>query len=69
MSDSSSVAELKAIDSGKPISALLLLRKVTNKTASNGNPFLSLEFGDRTGSFTATMFNDHPQFEIGRAHV
>ena len=66
MPDSNSVAELKAIDSGKPISALLLLRKVTNKTASNGNPFLSLEFGDRTGSFTATMFNDHPQFETLR---
>ena len=67
MSEHSSVAELKAIDSGKPISALLLLRKVTNRTASNGNPFLSLEFGDRTGSFTATMFNDHPQFDALKA--
>lgn len=67
MSEHSTVAELKAIESGKPISALLLLRKVTNRTASNGNPFLSLEFGDRTGSFTATMFNDHPQFETLRA--
>lgn len=67
MSDPSSVAELKAVESGKPIAALLLLRKLTLKTASNGNPFLSLEFGDRTGSFTATMFNDHPQFETVRA--
>jgi 3'-5' exoribonuclease len=67
MSNSPTVADLKATDSGKPISALLLLRKITNKTASNGNPFLSLEFGDRTGSFTATMFNDHPQFEALKA--
>ncbi|MCF3652022.1 3'-5' exoribonuclease YhaM family protein [Synoicihabitans lomoniglobus] len=57
-----SVADLKALDSGKPFSTVLLLRKVTNKTASNGNPFLSLEFGDRTGSFSATLFNDHAQY-------
>ncbi len=62
MSDHTSVADLKSLDNGKPFSALLLLRKVTAKTASNGNPFLSLEFGDRTGSFNATMFNDHPRF-------
>ncbi|GAB5562130.1 MAG: 3'-5' exoribonuclease YhaM [Synoicihabitans sp.] len=62
MPETASVADLKALDNGRPFTALLLLRKVTNKTASNGNPFLSLEFGDRTGSFTATMFNDHPRF-------
>ena len=62
MADTSSVAELKSLDAGRPFEALLLLRKLTNKTASNGNPFLSLEFGDRTGSFNATLFNDHPKF-------
>lgn len=65
MADSSSltVAELKTLDSGRPFSALLLVRKVTPKTASNGNAFLSLEFGDRSGSFSATVFNDHPSFD------
>lgn len=56
------VTELKALDSGRPFQAVLLLRKVTAKTAANGNPFLSLECGDRTGSFTANLFSDHPQF-------
>ena len=63
MSEKSTVAELKSLDSGRPFTSILLLRKATSKTASNGNPFLSLEFGDRTGSFNATLFNDHPQFE------
>jgi len=63
MPDYHTVADLKSLESGKPFAALLLLRRLTNKTASNGNPFLSLELGDRTGSFTATLFNDHPQFE------
>ena len=62
MADKLSVSELKSLDSGRPFEALLLLRRVTTKTASNGNPFLSLEFGDRTGSFNATLFNDHPKF-------
>lgn len=56
------VKELKALDKspGKPFSAILLLRRLTNKTASNGNPFLSVELGDRTGSFSCTVFNDSP---------
>ena len=57
------VADLKTLDGGRNFCALLLVRKVTPKTASNGNPFLSLEFGDRSGSFSATVFNDHPSFD------
>lgn len=57
------VAELRALDNGKPFVAILLLRKLTTKTASNGNPFLSLELGDRGGSFTANLWNDNPQFD------
>ena len=57
------VADLKTLDGGRPFNALLLVRKVTPKTASNGNPFLSVEFGDRSGSFTATVFNDHPSYD------
>jgi 3'-5' exoribonuclease len=64
---SDTVSQLKSLDSGKPFNALLLLRKVTAKTASNGNPFLSLELGDRSGSFTANLWSDHPLFEEIRA--
>ena len=57
------VAGLKALENGRPFKCVFLLRKATHKTASNGNPFLSIEFGDRSGSFNATVFNDHPQFD------
>ncbi len=58
------VADLKTMSSGLPFSAVLLIRKATTKTASNGNPFLSLEFGDRSGSFTANLWSDHPQYDL-----
>ena len=66
MADSSplTVSDLKGMPSGLPFTAVLLLRKVTTKTASNGNPFLSVEFGDRSGSFTANVWSDHPQYDL-----
>lgn len=62
------VRELKALENaaGRLFAAVLLVRKLTSKTASNGNTFLGLELGDRTGTFTCTVFNDHAQFEILR---
>ena len=64
----SSVRELKTdAATGRAFSSLLVLRKLTTKTASNGNPYLSVEFGDRTGSFTSTVFSDGPAFEALKA--
>lgn len=62
------VSELKALPqvSGRIFGATVVLRKLTTKTASNGNAFLGIELGDRGGSFSATIFNDHPQFETLR---
>lgn len=62
----SSVRDLKAAEggSGRPFCSLLVLRKATTKTASNGNPYLSVELGDKTGSFTCTVFSDSPAFEV-----
>src|SRR5687768_18368800 len=60
------VRELKALDAashGRPFSSLLVVKKLASKTAANGNTFYSLELGDRTGSFTCTVFNDSPVFE------
>jgi 3'-5' exoribonuclease len=60
------VRELKALDAahhGRPFSSLLVLKKLAAKTAANGNAFYSLELGDRTGSFSCTVFNDSPVFE------
>jgi 3'-5' exoribonuclease len=66
----SSVRDLKGLDTsgnGRPFTSLLVLKKLAAKTASNGNPFFSLELGDRTGSFGCTVFNDSPMFDVLRA--
>jgi len=59
------VRELKSPDlnPGAPFSAVLVIKKLQVKTASNGNPFLSLELGDRGGSFSCTIFGDSPLFD------
>jgi 3'-5' exoribonuclease len=64
-----SVSDLKALENatGRPFAGLFVLRKLSSKTASNGNNYLSVELGDRTGSFTCTVFNDNPAFEPVKA--
>jgi len=57
------VARLKdytETDRGRTFTSLLIARRVTHKTAANGNPFWSLELGDRSGSFRCTVFGDSP---------
>ena len=63
------VRDLKALDAahhGRAFTSLLVVKKLAAKTAANGNAFFSLELGDRTGSFTCTVFNDSPVFEALR---
>jgi len=59
------VRELKALESvaGKTFAAVVVVKKLAVKTASNGNAFLSLELGDRSGSFSCTVFGDSPLSE------
>ena len=58
------VQELRALNrAGNPTFAgVFVLRKVAQKTAKNDNAFLSIELGDRTGSFNSTIFGDNPSF-------
>jgi len=64
----STVRDLKASDAtGRAFESVLVLRKLATKTASTGNPYLSVELGDRTGSFNCTVFSDNPSFELLRA--
>ncbi len=58
------VREIKSGDrrSGERFASTLLVRKLTSRKARNGNPFLQVEFGDRTGAFSCFCFNDHPLF-------
>jgi len=51
-------------DHGRTFISLLVIKRLTAKTASNGNPFLSVELGDRGGSFSCTIFADSPAFEL-----
>lgn len=63
----STVRDLKASGTeanGRPFASLLVVKKLTSKTASNGNLFYSVDLGDRTGSFGCTIFSDNPAFEI-----
>lgn len=62
-----SVRELKSLDpaaNGRPFAAMVVVKKLAGKTASNGNPFFSVDLGDRTGSFGCTVFGDSPIFDI-----
>jgi 3'-5' exoribonuclease len=64
------VRELKAFDTGahgRPFACVVVLKKLVAKTASNGNAFYSIELGDRTGSFSCTVFGDSPVFEAIKA--
>ncbi|MBS0663122.1 MAG: HD domain-containing protein [Verrucomicrobia bacterium] len=68
-SNCSTVRDLKAHDgaNGQLFTSVLVVRKLATKTASNGNPYFSAELGDRTGSFSCTIFGDSPVFEVFKA--
>jgi 3'-5' exoribonuclease len=57
------VQTAKTLPTGTSFRGTYLLRKSAAKTARNGAPFLSIELGDRTGSFGSTVFSDTPCFE------
>jgi len=61
----SSVRDLRSGEgaSARPFASLLVLRKRTVRTASNGNPYLGVELGDKTGSVGCTVFSDSPAYE------
>ncbi len=52
------VKDLKTLESGVAFDGVFLLKKRSVKTAKNGNAFMMAEFGDRSGSFSATLFGD-----------
>jgi 3'-5' exoribonuclease len=60
------VRDIKALprDGADTFASILLVRRLTNKTAKNGNPFLSVELGDKTGSFGLNVFGDSGAYEL-----
>lgn len=64
MSTRQTIADLRALPSeeGQFFESVLLVRRITSRTARNGNPFLSIELGDRTGTLPIVAFPDTPTF-------
>ncbi|MBE2215212.1 MAG: HD domain-containing protein [Opitutaceae bacterium] len=62
------VAELRAANrtSGEEFEAVLILRRISTRTARNDNAYLAVELGDKTGSFSANVFADSPLNEALR---
>ncbi len=60
------VKAIKALpkDGGDTFSSVLLVKRVLAKTAKNGNPFLNVELGDKTGVFSLNVFSDNPAFDL-----
>lgn len=63
------VADLRATNrtSGEEFESLLILRKISTRTARNDNSYLAVELGDKTGCFTANIFADSPLNETVRS--
>lgn len=59
------ISEIKALPGNRkqPFEAVVVLQQCSERRARNNNRYLSITFGDRTGTFTALCFEDHPHFE------
>ena len=66
ISTSLAVRDIKALDrtGGDTFTSVLLIRRMSERPTKTGNPFLSVELGDKTGSFNTNCFSDNPSFEF-----
>jgi len=60
------VREIKALDpkGGDTFASVLLIKRLAERPTKTGNPFLSVELGDKTGSFNLNVFSDNPAFDF-----
>jgi 3'-5' exoribonuclease len=60
------VRDIKALDrtGGDTFASVLLVKRLAERPTKTGNPFLAVELGDKTGSFTVNCFSDNPAFEF-----
>ncbi len=60
------VRDIKALprDGGDTFASVLLVRRTTAKTAKNGNPYLNVELGDKSGTFGLNVFSDSPAYDL-----
>jgi 3'-5' exoribonuclease len=69
ISTSLSVRDIKALSrtGGDTFTSVLLIKRIAERPTKTGNPFLAVELGDKSGSFTCNCFSDNPAFEFFRA--
>lgn len=60
MSSPATVSELKTRPPSNCFFGVFILKKISTRTARNGSPFFMLDLGDRTGTFSCTVFSDSP---------
>lgn len=60
------VRDVKSLDpkGGDIFTSVLLIKRLAERPTKTGNPFLAVELGDKTGSFTVNCFSDNPAFEF-----
>jgi 3'-5' exoribonuclease len=60
------VRDIKALDrtGGDTFTSILLVKKLAERPTKTGNSFLSVELGDKTGTFNCNCFSDNPSFEF-----
>ena len=60
------VRDVKSLDpEGRDtFASVLLLKRLAERPTKTGNPFLSVELGDKTGSFNLNVFSDNPAFDF-----
>jgi 3'-5' exoribonuclease len=60
MTDFRTVQQLKALDKdlAVPFSGIFVLKRKTSKTTRDGDPYLSIELGDQSGSFSTNCFGE-----------
>ncbi len=63
------VREIKSLapKGGDTFTSVLLVKRLAERPTKTGNPFLAIELGDKTGSFTVNCFSDNPAFEFFKA--
>jgi 3'-5' exoribonuclease len=63
------VRDIKALDrnGGDTFSSVLLVRRLAERPTKAGTPFLAVELGDKTGSFSCNIFSDNPAFDFFKA--
>ena len=66
ISNALTVRDIKALprDGGDTFASVVLIKRLAERPTKTGNPFLAVELGDKTGSFTCNCFSDNPAFEF-----